>query len=676
MSAQGVEQTTTFEQTCINTIRFLAVDAVQQANSGHPGLPMGMAPVAHVLWTRQMKYDPAVPDWPDRDRFILSAGHGSMLLYAMLHLTGYDLTLDDIKNFRQLGSRTPGHPEHWCAPGVETTTGPLGQGFGNAVGMAMAEAFLGATFNRGGDAIVDHYTFALASDGDLMEGVASEAASLAGHLGLGKLIVLYDDNDVSLDGPTGLAFTEDRLGRFDAYGWHTQRVHDANDVAAVDAAITVAKAEAGRPSLIAVRSVIGYGSPKYQGTSRAHGAPLGADEVVAAKQNLGWPTEPPFREPDDVLAFYREAGARGAAARRAWEERFAAWRAAAPDAAETWDRAWRREPAPGWQEALPAYTPDDGALATRTVSGAVINVVAPFVPTLIGGSADLATSNDTPIKSSGVFQQGDYDQRNIWFGVREHAMGSAANGMALHGGVIPYAATFFVFTDYQRPALRLGALMGAPVKYVYTHDSIGLGEDGPTHQPIEQLAILRATPNFTIIRPADASETVEGWKVMLQRNGGPVGLALTRQKLPVIDRTRYAPAAGLARGAYVLADARPGTTPDLILIATGSEVHLAIEAFERLAGEGIAARVVSMPSRTLFLEQDEVYRDEVLPPQVEARLSIEAASTFGWGDVVGKRGASLGLDRFGASAPAERLFEHFGFTADNVYRRAKALLGR
>ena len=675
MSLQSEDRTKTFEKTCIDTIRFLAVDAVQKANSGHPGMPMGMAPVAHVLWTRHLKYDAAHPDWPDRDRFILSAGHGSMLLYSMLYLTGYGLTIDDLKRFRKLGSRTPGHPEYRDAPGIETTTGPLGQGFGNAVGMAVAEAFLGGTFNDAAAPIVDHYTYAIASDGDLMEGVASEAASLAGHLGLGKLIVLYDDNLISLDGPTEMSFTEDRMARFAAYGWHTQAVPDANDLDALDVAIVAARAETDRPSIIAVRSHIGYGSPHLQDTSKAHGAALGADEVKATKENLGWPLEPQFYVPDDVLAFYREAGARGAAPRRAWDERVAAWRAAAPDAAATWDRAWRREPAPGWEAPLPAYGPRDDAVATRVVSGAVLNALAPFVPTMIGGSADLASSNNTQIKGAEVFGRQSPAGRNIWFGVREHAMAAASNGMALHGGVIPYAATFFVFSDYMRPALRLGALMGAPAKYVFTHDSIGLGEDGPTHQPVEHLAMLRATPNFTVVRPADATETVAAWKLAMTTNGGPVALVLTRQKLPVIDRTRYAPAAGLARGAYVLADA-PGAAddPEIVLIATGSEVHLALEAHERLVAEGVRSRVVSMPCRGLFFAQESAYRDAVLPPQVGARLSIEAAVTFGWRDVVGDHGQSIGLDRFGASAPAEDLFETFGFTVDNVYARAKALL--
>ncbi len=676
MSVQSPDTTATFEKTCIDTIRFLAVDAVQKANSGHPGMPMGMAPVAHVLWSRHLTYDAAQPDWPDRDRFVLSAGHGSMLLYSMLYLTGYGLTLDDLKAFRQLGSRTPGHPEYRDAPGIETTTGPLGQGFGNAVGMAVAEAFLAATFNDAAQSVVSHYTYAIASDGDLMEGVASEAASLAGHLGLGKLIVLYDDNLISLDGPTEMAFTEDRMARFSAYRWHTQSVSDANDLEALDAAIVAAKAETERPSIIAVRSHIGYGSPNRQDTAKAHGAPLGPDEVKATKENLGWPLEPTFYVPEEVLAFYRKAGARGAAAREAWETRFASWRSASPEAAQRWDRAFRRELAPGWRDALPVYAAGDPAVATRVASGAVINAVAPFVPTMIGGSADLASSNNTTIKDAAVFGPGSYEGRNIWFGVREHAMASAANGMALHGGVIPYAATFFVFSDYQRPALRLGALMGAPVKYVFTHDSIGLGEDGPTHQPVEQLAILRATPNFTVVRPADANETVEAWKIAMQHDDGPVGLMLTRQNLPTIDRTKYAAASGIAKGAYVLGDAAGGGAPDIILIGSGSEVAPALEAHERLVAEGVRSRLVNMASWALFRRQNADYRESVLPLACSTRLAVEAGVTMGWERWVGDGGEVIGLDHYGASAPAGVLFEQFGLTADSVYAKAKALLDR
>jgi transketolase len=672
MSTDGLKGD--FVDTCVNTIRFLAVDAVQKANSGHPGMPMAMAPVAHVLWTRHLRYDPSDPAWPDRDRFVLSAGHGSMLLYAMLHLTGYDLSLDDLREFRQLDSRTPGHPEHGRTPGVETTTGPLGQGFGNAVGMAMAEAFLAATFNTREVTVVDHRTFVIAGDGDMMEGVSSEAASLAGHLGLGKLIVVYDDNHITIDGSTDLAFSEDVVARFAAYGWHAQRVGDANDMAAVDAALTAAEAVADRPSLIAVRSHIGFGSPNRQDTAKAHGEALGADEVTLTKEKLGWPLEPAFLVPDEVRAFYREAGARGAAAREDWQGRLAAWRRAAPALSEAWDRAFRREPAPGWEEALPVFDADPGGEATRSASGAAINALAPFLPTMIGGSADLAPSNNTLIKGSGSFAKGHYGERNLHFGVREHAMGAAMNGMTLHGGLVPYVATFFVFTDYMRPPLRLGALMGLPEIYVLTHDSIGLGEDGPTHQPVEHLAILRATPGWTVVRPCDANETVEAWKLALAHRDGPVALVLTRQKLPVLDRETYGPAGGLARGAYVLADGRPGAPPDVIVIGTGSEVHLALGARERLAADGISVRVVSMPSRELFLRQDQVYRDAVLPPDVTARLAVEAAVTFGWRDLVGDRGDVIGLDHFGASAPGGDLFRAFGFTVDHVCERAQALV--
>jgi len=676
MSTQSAEQTTTFEQTCINTIRFLAVDAVQQANSGHPGMPMGMAPVAHVLWTRHLRYDPADPGWPDRDRFVLSAGHGSMLLYAMLHLTGYDLTIDDLRAFRQLDSRTPGHPERGWTPGVETTTGPLGQGFGNAVGMAMAEAYLAATFNGHGHTVVDHRTFVIASDGDMMEGISHEAASLAGHLDLGKLIVVYDDNHISIEGGTELAFGDDVVERFDAYGWHTQRVADANDTAAIDEALTVAERVSDRPSLIDVRSHIGYGSPNKQDTAKAHGEALGPDEVTLTKEALGWPLEPAFHVPDEVSDFYRAAGARGIELRAQWIARLEAWRSDDPALAETWERAWHHQPEPGWDEQLPAFAPDDGATATRSASGAALNAIAPYLPTLIGGSADLAPSNNTLLKKYGDFEKGDYGQRNLHFGVREHAMASASNGMAVHGGVRPYAGTFFVFTDYMRPALRLGAIMDAPVIYVLTHDSIGLGEDGPTHQPIEHPAMMRATPNWTIVRPADATETVEAWRLAIEHTSGPIGLVLTRQKLPVIDRDKYAPASGVRRGGYVLAESAPGELPELILIATGSEVSLALDAFERLRDEGVRARVVSLPSREVFAAQEQAYRDGVLPPQVTARLSVEAATPFGWREIVGDQGDIMGLDHFGGSAPYTGLFEKFGLTAENVYLRARALLER
>jgi transketolase len=661
------------DELSVNTIRFLAVDGVQKANSGHPGLPMGMAPVAHVLFTRHLKFDPSDPGWPDRDRFVLSAGHGSMLLYALLHLSGYDLSLDDLRAFRQWGSRTPGHPEHGETPGVEATTGPLGQGLANAVGMAIAETFLGATFNRAGQALVDHHTYVLESDGGLMEGVASEAASLAGHLGLGKLIVLYDDNHIHIEGSTDLDFTEDVVQRFDAYGWHTQSVADANDLVAVDAALVAAKAAADRPSLIAVRSHIGYGSPNRQDTAKAHGEALGVDEVRLTKEALGWPLEPTFLVPDEVREFYARAGERGAAARAGWAQGAQAWRAAAPDLAQVWDRAWRREPAPGWEAALPVFAADPGGEATRSASGAVINAVASFLPTLIGGSADLAPSNNTFIKSVEAFQADCPGGRNLHFGVREHGMAGIANGLALHGGVLPYVATFFVFTDYMRPAMRLAALMGLPVLYVLTHDSIGLGEDGPTHQPVEHLAALRAMPNMTVIRPADANETVEAWKAALGHTGGPVCLVLTRQKLPTLDRGGFGAANGVARGGYVL-DAGAGGDPDLILIATGSEVHIALAAAATLRAEGANVRVVNLASRELFDLQDAAYRESVLPAAVTARVAVEAAVSFGWGDIVGSAGAVVGLDRFGASAPAGELFARLGITAERVCERAREFL--
>jgi transketolase len=661
------------EQRCINTIRFLSVDAVQKANSGHPGMPMGAAPAAYALWTKHLKVNPADPAWPDRDRFVLSAGHGSMLLYSLLHLCGFDLSLDDIKAFRQWGSRTPGHPEHGLTPGVETTTGPLGQGFANAVGMAIAEAALAARFNRPAHPVVDHFTYVMESDGGMMEGVGSEAASLAGHLGLGKLIVLYDDNHISIEGNTDIAFTEDVCARFAAYEWHTQKVGDGNDVAAIDAALAAAKAETSRPSLIAVRSHIGYGAPHKQDTAAAHGEPLGPDEVKAAKENLGWPLEPDFLVPDEVRAAFAVVGERGAATQARWEQRLAGWRAAETELAGAWDRAWAREPAPGWDAGLPVYSAADGALATRSAAGAALNAIAPHVPTLMGGSGDLAPSTNTLLKTSVSFEAGCYEGRNLHFGVREHAMASSANGMSVHGGVRPYVATFFVFTDYFRPAMRLAALMRQPVIYVLTHDSIGLGEDGPTHQPIEHLAIWRATPGCTLIRPADANEAVEAWRIAVTHHGGPIALVLSRQKLPTLDREKYAPAAGVRRGAYVLADTGVGV-PDLILLASGSEVQLALAAQERLSAEGVAVRVVSMASWELFRAQDAAYRETVLPSAVSARLAVEAGVGQGWREWVGDGGDVLCLERFGASAPGERVFAELGFTTDEVCRRARALI--
>ena len=671
------------DERCVDTIRFLAVDAVQKANSGHPGTPMALAPAAHVLFTRHLRYDPADPAWPDRDRFVLSAGHASMLLYAMLHLTGYDLSLDDLRAFRQWDSRTPGHPEHGVVPGVETTTGPLGQGLANAVGMAIAEAHLAAAYNDAEHQVVDHRTYVLASDGDLMEGVASEAASLAGHLALGKLIVLYDDNHISIDGRTDIAFTEDREKRFEAYGWHVQRVGDGNDREAIDAAVTAAEAEAARPSFIAVRTRIGFGSPHKEDTSAAHGAPLGADEVRLTKENLGWPLEPDFLVPDGVYGFYRAAAARAANTHEAWRGRFAAWRAADPGRARRWDDALAGVLPDGWDADLPVFPADAKGVPTRAASGETLAALAPAVPALIGGSGDLTPSNNTRVDGSVDFQPGTPEGTYLRFGVREHAMAAAANGLVLHGGLRPYVGTFFVFSDYLRPAMRLAALMEQPVIYVFTHDSIGLGEDGPTHQPVEHLAALRAIPGLVDLRPADANETVEAWKIALRSQHAPVALMLTRQRVPTIDRQTYAPASGVVHGGYVLADAAPsgggaGETlaPDIILIASGSEVQYALATHERLVATGVRSRVVNLASWRLFQAQDAAYRESVLPAACRRRLAIEAASSFGWERWVGLDGETLTLDRFGASAPGDVLYQEFGFTADNVHARAKALLAK
>jgi transketolase len=669
-------RTADLEQRCTDTIRFLSADAVQQANSGHPGLPMGAAAMAHVLFTRHLRFDPADSDWPDRDRFVLSAGHGSMLLYSLLHLTGYDLGLDDLRAFRQWGSRTPGHPEYGHTAGVETTTGPLGQGLATAVGMAVAERFLASTFNDD-LALQDHHTFVLAGDGDMMEGVSGEAASFAGHQGLGKLTVLYDDNKITIDGATDLAFTEDVCRRFEAYGWHVQKVGDGNDLDAIDAALAAAKAETDKPSLIAVRTQIGFGSPNRQGTSKAHGEPLGADELRLSKENRGWPLEPSFLVEPEVKSFYEAAAARGAAEHEAWRARLAAWRSADAQRADAWDGVWAAALPQGWDADLPTFAPGAAPVATRAVSGKVINAVAPHLPGLMGGSADLAPSNNTWIAGEADQQAASPSGRNMHFGVREHAMAAIANGMALHGGLRPYVATFFVFTDYMRPAMRLAALMGQPVIHVLTHDSIGLGEDGPTHQPVEHLALLRATPGWVDLRPADANETVEAWKVALAEQHRPIALVLTRQALPVIDREKYGAAAGIAQGAYVLADTDDAeATPEIVIIASGSEVPLALEAHERLAAEGVRSRVVNMASWRLFQDQDGDYRESVLPAACRRRLAVEAGCTFGWERWVGDEGEAIGLDRFGASAPAKTLFEQFGFTTDQVYERAQALLAK
>ncbi|GAB4237061.1 MAG: transketolase [Deltaproteobacteria bacterium] len=661
----------------INTIRFLSVDAVQKAKSGHPGTPMGLAPLAYLLWTRYLRYNPGNPDWAGRDRFVLSCGHASMLLYSLLHLTGFGVTLDDLKNFRQWGSSTPGHPEAGHTPGVEVTTGPLGQGLGNAVGMAMASRLLAQRFNRPGHEIVSHRIVALCSDGDLMEGVASEAASLAGFHGLGNLVAFYDDNRITIEGSTDLAFREDVAGRFRAYGWNVLTVSDGNtDLAGLSAAIETAFAERSRPTLVIVRTTIGYGSPNKQDTAGAHGAPLGEAEIALAKENLGWPKSPDFLVPDDVLAHFREAVARGERAEKEWRMRFAAYAAAFPALALEWERRMWGDLPDGWDAGIPAFPVGSGPIATRSASGKVLNAIAAKLPELAGGSADLAPSTDTVMKEAGEFLPGAAPGgRNFHFGVREHGMGAILNGMARHGGVIPYGATFFIFSDYMRPSIRLAALSGCRVVYVLTHDSVGVGEDGPTHQPVEHLASLRAMPNLYVVRPADANETAAGWKIALERTAGPTALVLTRQKIPVLPPETVFRDGGVYRGAYVLEDAENGR-PDVLLLATGSEVAVALAARKLLAEEGVSARVVSMPCRERFAEQDPDYRESVLPPSVPARVSVEAGATFGWERYVGDRGASVGIDRFGASAPAERIFRELGITPEAVRDRAKSVLAK
>ncbi|HUW65285.1 MAG TPA: transketolase [Spirochaetia bacterium] len=657
------------DRLCTDTIRMLAVDAIEKARSGHPGLPMGTAALNYLLWTKFLRHNPENPAWPDRDRFVLSAGHGSMVLYALLHLSGYDLSLEDLKEFRQWGSKTPGHPEHGHTPGVETTTGPLGQGLANAVGMAMAERFLAAEFNRPGHAIVDHCTYVVAGDGDLMEGVSYEAASLAGHLRLGRLICLYDDNRISIEGSTDLTFTEDRLGRFAAAGWQVLEVADGNDLAALSEAIREARADETRPSFIAVRTHIGFGSPGKQDKSAAHGEPLGAEEAVRTKENLGW-THPEFFVPDEVYVRFHEAAHRGRLQEEDWRERFASYAREYPEEAARW-QDWLSGRLPeGWDSDLPAFPAGGKPVATRVASGQVLNALAQKIPNLIGGSADLAPSTKTLIAGSGDFTPSDYAGRNIRFGVREHAMGSLMNGMTLHGGVRVFGATFFVFSDYMRPAIRMAALMSLPVVYVFTHDSIGVGEDGPTHQPVEHLASLRAMPGLTVIRPADGAETAWAWRQALTSRG-PVALVLSRQDLPLLEREGTA--AGLLRGAYVLRDT-PGQKPAAIILASGSEVHVAVAAATELMDRGIAVRVVSMPSWELFEQQDEAYRQAVLPPDVPVRVAVEAGSTQGWHRYVGLAGDVVGLDRFGASAPFKVLAEEFGFTPAAVAAKVLAVL--
>jgi transketolase len=678
------------DQLCINTIRMLSIDAVQKANSGHPGAPMGLAPAAYVLWTRFLKHNPRNPTWPDRDRFVLSAGHGSMLLYSMLHLTGYDLPLEQIKQFRQWDSGTPGHPERGHTPGVEVTTGPLGQGFGNGVGMAIAEAHLAARYNRPGFDIVDHFTYAIVSDGDLMEGVAAEAASLAGHLKLGKLIYLYDNNRISLAGAADLSFTEDCAKRFDAYGWHTISVDDGNDVEAIDRALRAARAEKSRPSLILLRTHIGYGSPGKQDSFEAHGSPLGEAEVKLTKEKLGWPLEPAFYIPEEAAAHFGETLSNGEKAEAKWKKSFDSYAEKFPEVAKEVEQVVSGTLPAGWEASVPTFPADAKGIATRAASGKVLTAIASKLPTLIGGSADLNPSTFTVLPKLGDFEsperpvadkQGaaggawDYTGRNLHYGVREHGMGAAVNGMAAHGGIIPFGSTFLIFSDYMRPSIRLAALMKLGAIYIFTHDSIGVGEDGPTHEPVEQLAALRAIPQLIVIRPGDANETAVAWQVAIENRACPVALVLTRQNVPTLDRSQFAPAEGLRKGAYILADAAGGN-PDIILIGTGSEVALVLAAREKLQAQKIHARVVSMPSWELFERQPQAYREVVLPRAVRPRLAVEAALPLGWHRYVGDGGEIIGVDRFGASAPGSLVMEKFGFTVSHVVERATALVGK
>ena len=676
------------ELLAINTIRFLSVDAVEKANSGHPGLPLGAAAMAYVLWTRFLRHNPAHPHWFDRDRFVLSAGHGSMLLYSLLHLTGYALPLAELQRFRQWGSLTPGHPERGLTPGVEVTTGPLGQGFANGVGLAMAEAHLAARYNKPGFDLIDHCTYGIVSDGDLMEGVTAEAASLAGHLKLGKLIYLYDDNRITLSASTQLTFTENHAERFQAYGWHTHTVEDGNDLEAVDKALAQAKRIKDRPSLILVRTHLGFGSPNKQDTFGAHGSPLGGEETRLTKRNLGWPLEPPFLIPGEVLTHFRQALARGREAETAWEAKLDSYAALYPVLANELLQRARGQVVEGWEEALPDYPADAVGLATRTASGHVLNAVKVLFPGLLGGAADLNPSTRTELVGEGNFESPDravgdlqgaaeggwsYEGRNIPFGVREHGMGAILNGLAAHGGIVPFGATFLAFSDYLRPAIRLAALMGLPVIYVFTHDSIAMGEDGPTHQPVEQLASLRAIPGLTVIRPGDANETIVAWQVALASRQGPIALVLSRQNVPTLDRERFAPASGLRRGAYIVSDVPRGEAR-LILIASGSELALIVEAGLELRRQGVAVRLVSMPSWELFEAQDRSYRETVLPPALGVRLVVEAGSAQGWHRYAGDRGEVISVDRFGASAPGPVVLREYGFSVVHVCERALALL--
>jgi len=664
---------TEIEKLAIDAVRVLSMDAVQKANSGHPGTPMALAPAGYVLFHRHLRHNPANPSWSDRDRFVLSCGHASMLLYSLLHLSGYDVTEDDIRAFRQWGSRTPGHPEYRMTPGVETTTGPLGQGVANSVGMALAERWLGEHFNRPGHEIVDHCTYAFCSDGDLMEGISHEAAALAGHQRLAKLVWVYDDNSITIEGSTSLAMSTDQAKRFESYGWHVIHVHDGNDLEAIDLALAEAKAETERPTLIVMRTTIAYGSPNKAGTAGAHGSPLGQDEIDATKENLGYPSKEPFFVDERARTHWSECLRKGERLEDAWQARFAVYATEHPELAEQFRTVIDGELPAGWDEHVPALVDVEKADATRNWSGKVIQGLAKGMFNLVGGSADLSPSNKTDIGGAVDMEAETPGGRIMHFGIREHAMGSVMNGMSLHGGVRPFGGTFLIFSDYMRPAIRLASLMELPVTYVFTHDSIGLGEDGPTHQPVEQLAALRAIPGLQDLRPADSAETAVAWRVAVERMGGPSFLALSRQKVSVLDREALASADGLRRGGYVLAD-ESGETPSVILIASGTEVGLAVEARERLEGEGIPTRVVSMPSWFLFEHQDQAYRDDVLPPSVSARVSVEAAVTFGWERWVGPGGRSIGIDRFGASAPAEEVYEHLGVTVEAVVKAARSLI--
>ena len=661
------------QELAINTIRFLSADAVQRANSGHPGMPMGAAAMAYTLWTRYLRFNPKNPDWWDRDRFVLSGGHGSMLLYSLLHLTGYDVSKKDLMDFRQMGCRTPGHPENFCTPGVEVTTGPLGQGLGNTVGMAIAEAHLAAVFNKPGLDLVNHYIYAIVTDGDLMEGLSSEAASLAGHLRLGKIILLYDDNLISIDGSTDLTFSEDRNARFAAFGWLVQRGEDGNDVDSIDKAIQEARKDP-RPSLIAVRTHIGYGLPTRQDTAKAHGEPAGEEELAGAKKKLNWPLEPAFYIPDEVLKHFREIGEQGAKIEDEWNSLFDDYTKAHPELAAEFSRRMKGELVGKWDDDLPVFQSTDGPMATRTASGKTINKLALKLPEMIGGSADLTPSNKTWIDGSSSFQADSPEGRNIHFGVREHAMAAAVNGMAAHGGLIPYSGTFLMFSDYMRPSIRLSALSKHRSIWIFTHDSIGVGEDGPTHQPVEQIASLRAIPDLTVIRPGDANEAVEAWKIAIAHSDRPTLIALTRQKIAIQDRSKYAAASNLKKGAYVLADL--GKDPEVILMASGSEVELIVEAGEKLSAEGVNVRLVSFPSWELFENQSQEYRDSVLLPEVKKRLAVEAGVSQGWVKWIGDEGDMHSVDKFGSSAPSKVVFENYGFTVDNILDKARKLVGK